>query len=260
MLISPLAVPADAEITVFGEPVLGQPGIMILSPRIASVFARWSMIERQLDQVHTLVTDADDDARAEFDRLKGWDRRQRAITEVAARKLNAATNDRVKAVLRLIESPASKRNELAHCVWGVTKGYEGHLTLLPSDNQHAVAQAAVAAKKAGTSRIPVQTQPVMQASRLVSAADLDRLIHELQQATDRLEGLIYGHLYADFLDVTGNGFADYRAKLDADPEIQNRLRNMERERRRAMKAATSTSSRLPLPDQSSVNNSIDRQP
>ncbi len=211
------------------------------------------MIERQLDQVHTLVTDADDDARAEFNRLKGWDRRQRAITEVAARKLNAATSDRVKAVLRLIESPASKRNELAHCVWGVTKGYEGHLTLLPSDNQHAVAQAAVAANKAGTSGIPVQTQPVLQASRLVSAADLDRLIYELQRATDRLEGLIYGHLYADFLDVTGNGFSDYRGRLDADPEIQERVRSMMRNRKRAQRAAMSSPSSSLLADPSSTD-------
>lgn len=255
MLISSLPVPVDAEITLFGEPVLGQPGIMILSPRIASVFARWSTIERQLDQVHTLITEADDNARADFAGLKGWDRRQKAISEAATQKVGPETSDLVKAVIRLVEPPALKRHELAHGVWAVTKGYEGHLTLLSSDNQHAIAQAAVAAKKAGTSRIPVLNQPVLQASRLVSAADLDRLIHELQCAKDRLEGLIYGHLYADFLDETGNGFADYRAKLDDDPEIRERVRNMERERKRTQKAARSASPNLPVPNSSGVDNS-----
>lgn len=216
---------------------MGQPGVIALSPRIASAFARWSLIEKQLDQVHTLITEADDAARAEFHLLKGWDWRQRAIAAAATQKLSPETSDRVKAVLRLVKSPALKRNELAHSVWAVTKGYEDHLTLLSGDSQHAFAQTAVAAKKAGTSQIPVRNQPVLRASRLVSAADLDKLIDELQHAKDRLEGLIYGHLYADFLDVTGNGFADYRAKLDSDPEIRKRVSSMERQRKRALKAA-----------------------
>jgi predicted N-acetyltransferase YhbS len=211
-----------------------------LSPQIASVFARWSVIEKQLDQVHTLITDADVGARTAFDQLKGWDRRKMAIAAAATQHLSPQVADYVKAVLRLAEPPASKRNELAHGVWATTTGYESYLTLLSGDHQHTLAQAAVAAKKAGTSRILLNTNSLHDGSRLVSRADLDRLIGELEHAKDRLEALIYGHLYADFLDVTGNGFADYRARLDSDPEIQEPLRNMARERKRAQKGAKSS--------------------
>jgi len=235
MRISSSSVPKGTKLTIWEEPVLGQSGLEALSPRIASVFARWSALEKQLDQVFTLVSEADEDARAEYDKVKGWDRRIDMVDDLAKVNLDVAKQDIVKAVLRLVKAPAKKRDELAHQVWAIAEGFEDRLVLLSSDNQHAMAEYAVAAKKAGTTKISVENKSIYESSRLVSAADLDTLREELQLGQQRLTDLIHGYLYEPFIDETGCGFSDSRSRIENDQELQARISNMERERQRALK-------------------------
>lgn len=236
MQISDRQVPANVTVTMFGEPVLGQLGLEALSPRVASIMARWSLLEKQLDQIHTIVTDANDHQRASFDALKGWDRRFAAVITGAQASLSEESVDRVKAVLRLTEATARKRHELAHGLWAVAEGYEDCLTLLAPDSQHGIGKAVVDAKRAGTSRVPVDTAAVFEESRIVAASDLDQLITELDVARKRMEQLLLGYLYPAFVDETGKGFQDYRDELAADSEVEVRLKLMKRERQRRRKA------------------------
>jgi hypothetical protein len=191
------------------------------------------VLEKQLNQLFTLITDADTDARVRFDGLKGWDRRADEIVHEAADRLNIATADIVKVVLRLAKTPAAKRDELAHRVWAVAEGFESELALLPADDQHSFAESVVAVKKAGRCDVPVDSASLYAGSSLVGAPDLDQLILELQQAAHRLEALLRGHFFPPFADATGGNFADYRTKLAEDPEISARLLNITNERRRS---------------------------
>lgn len=237
MSISARSIPPGTKITIWAEPVLGQQGVTALSPRIASVFARWSVLEKQLNQLFTLVTDADPLARTKFDGLKGWDRRVDEIGSEAVARLEPAIADIVKVVLRVIKAPAGKRDELAHRVWAVAESFETELALLPPDDQHTVAEAIVAVKKAGKCDVPIDNSSLYDGSSLVSAADLDELILELQQAGDRMDCLIRGHFYPPFADATGGDFSDYRKRLAEDTEVAARIVNVAKERRRAEKAA-----------------------
>ncbi len=237
MSISTRSIPSGTKITIWAEPVLGQPGLIALSPRIASVFARWSVLEKQLNQLFTLVTDADPTVRGMFDSLKGWDRRVDAIVHEANVRQNADTSDVVKVVLRLAKAPASKRDELAHRVWAIADGYEGELALLPSDDQHSLAESIIAVKKARVCNTPIDNSSLYVGSSLVSAIELDQLIDELAKAGERMDGLIRGHFYPPFADSTGGGFADYRRRLADDPDISARLDNIIKTRERSEKRA-----------------------
>lgn len=243
MSISARSIPHGTKVTIWAEPVLGQQGLMVLSPRIASVFARWSSLEKQLNQLFTLITDADAAARTAFDGLKGWDRRVDMIGNEAEARLDEATADIVNVVLRLVKVPAGKRDELAHRMWAVAEGFESELALLPADNQHILAEAVVAAKKAGNCNVPIETSPIFNGSSLVSAADLDLLILEFQQAADRMDCLIRGHLYPSFADATGAEFSDCRRRLAEDVEVSARIVNVANERRRVEKAARRAAAR-----------------
>lgn len=237
MQISGRPLPPGTRVTMYGEPVLGQAGLEALSPKVGSIIARWSLLEKQLDQIHTLVTDDAPDSRADFDALKGWDRRFEAIAKAAQVRLPHEVADRVKAVLRLTEEPARKRHELAHGLWAVAAGYENCLTLLAPKSQHGMGKVIVEAKKAGTTRIPMETTSIYEDSRIVSGEDLDQLIAELEQAKNRMEQLLYGYLYPEFADATGKGFQDYREQLADDREVSARLTLMDRERKRRQKSA-----------------------
>lgn len=237
MSISAHSIPVGTKITIWEEPVLGQPAITLLSPRITSVFARWSALEKQLNQLFTLVTDADLAARSNFDGLKGWDRRVEAIVAQAAHRLDPATSDLVKVVLRLVKSPAAKRDELAHRVWAIAEGFETELALLPPDDQHSFAESIVAVKRAGKCDVPIDNDPLYNGSTLVSASDLDALILELKNAGERMNSLIRGHFFPRFADLTGGGFADYRQRLADDPEISARIVNVTKARERAERVA-----------------------
>lgn len=237
MSISDRTIPVGTKVTIWEEPVLGQSGITLLSPRIASVFARWSKLEKQLNQLFTLVTDADPAARSKFNDLKGWDRRVGAIVTEAAHRLDPVTSDLVKVVLRLVKSPAAKRDELAHRVWAIAEGFETELALLPPDDQHTFAESIVAVKRAGRCDIPIDSDPLFSGSVLVSASDLDELILELQSAGERMNSLILGHFFPPFADLTGAAFAGHRQKLANDPDISERLINVAKARKRADRAA-----------------------
>lgn len=237
MPISDRRVPPYAKITIGDDAVLSQPGVKALGSRISGVFARWSRLEKQLNQLFTLVTDADPTARSEYDGLKGWDRRVEEIAKEAGERISPETADLVKVVLRLVKLPARKRDELAHRRWAVAEGFESDLVLMPPNDQHAVAEAVVAAKQAGRSEVPVDFSDTTEGSSLVTAADLDTLISELQEAAGRMTALIMGHLYPEFLDQTGQGFIDYRQSLANDAEVAMRLKNAANERRRAEKKA-----------------------
>ena len=239
MPISARSIPVGTKITIWAEPVLGQPGLMALSPRIASVFARWSMVEKQLNQLFTLVTSADPATRQSYDSLRGWDRRVEAIVRQANDRLNPKTSDLVKVVLRLIKSPAAKRDELAHRVWAIAEGHEAELVLLPPDDQHSMAASILEVKRAGVCNTKIDNSSLYSGSSLVSGADLDQVIAELTEAAERMEGLIIGHFYPLFADITGEDFADYRQRLTDDPQISARLVNVTKARERAERAARS---------------------
>lgn len=235
MSISTRRIPPGTKITIWAEPVIGQLGLEALSPRLASVFARWSALEKQLNQLLTLVTDADPSARVQFDDLKGWDRRADYIVNEARARLSTEIADLVKIILRLAKIPAGKRDELAHRVWAIAEGFEMELALLPADDQHSFAENIVAVKKAGRCDIPLDNGSLYSGSSLVSAADIDELIYELTNAQDRMDCLIRGHLWPPFADATGDGFANYRNILANDSEVSLRLNNIENERRRVQR-------------------------
>ncbi|AJP70695.1 hypothetical protein [Sphingomonas hengshuiensis] len=237
MSISARSIPVGTKITIWEEPVLGQSAITLLSPRIASIFARWSVLEKQLNQLFTLVTDADPVARSDFDQLKGWDRRVDAIVIQATHRLEPAVSDLVKVVLRLVKSPAAKRDELAHRVWATAEGFEDELALLPPDDQHSFAESIIAVKIAGRCDIPLDNGPLYDGSTLVSASDLDALILDLKNAGERMNSLIRGHFFPPFADLTGGGFADDRQRLADDGEISARIVNVARAREQAERAA-----------------------
>lgn len=237
MSISDRSIPVGTKITIWEEPVLGQSAITLLSPRIASVFARWSVLEKQLNQLFTLVTGADPAARGDFDDLRGWDRRVDTIVAQAAHRLDPATSDLAKIVLRLVKSPAAKRDELAHRVWAIAEGFEEELALLPPDDQHSFAESIIAVKRAGRCDIPIDNDPLYNGSMLVSASDLDGLILEIKNAGERMNSLIRGHFFPRFADLTGGEFADYRQRLADDPEISARIVNVAKARKRAELAA-----------------------
>lgn len=237
MSISKREIPPDAEINIYREPVLGKSGLEALAPRIASIFARWSLLEKQLNQMFTLITDADPTARVKFDQLKGWDRRVDQIISESALRLSGATADIVRTVLKLVKEPAKKRDELAHRVWAIAKGFEDELALLPPNDQHDFAEAVVMMKKAGRCDIAIDTSSMYVGSSLVSASDLDLLIEELRLAAQRMESVLYGYLFPEFSDVTGKNFADYRQRLREDSELEERMINVANARRRAGKAA-----------------------
>ncbi len=235
MSISDRQIPSDTKIIICAEPVLNQPGVVKLSPKIASVFARWSSLEKDLDLLFTLVTNADQTARMEFDRQKGWDRRVDKIEDEAKARLEPATADVIRIVLRLVKKPACKRDELAHRVWAVAEGFEDDLALLRPDAKHILGQAFEAVKKAGTCNADIDSSSIYEGSFLVSGADLDRLISELEQARDRMECLINGFFYPAFADRTGNEFSTFRHKLDKDVEISERVANSVSARRKVEK-------------------------
>ncbi|OYW44277.1 MAG: hypothetical protein B7Z33_13065 [Sphingomonadales bacterium 12-68-11] len=197
------------------------------------MFARWSALEKQLNQLFTLVTDADPIARVKFDDLKGWDRRAEAIIDEAKERLEAQTADIVKVVLRLAKVPAEKRDDLAHRIWAVAEGFDDELVLLPPDDQHLLAESVVAAKQAGTCSIPPNTDSIYAGTSLVSAGDLNQLIRELERARLRLQSVMWGYLYPPFADAAGGDFADARKIITEDVEITDRLKNVAIARRRA---------------------------
>lgn len=160
-----------------------------------------------------------------------------AIAAHAAHRLDPATSDLVKVVLRLVKSPAAKRDELAHRVWAIAEGFEKELALLPPDDQHSFAESIVAVKRAGRCDIPIDNGPLYNGSTLVSASDLDGLILELKNAGERMNSLIRGHFFPPFADLTGGGFADCRQRLADDPEISARIVNVAKARERAERAA-----------------------
>ncbi|GEM_PF-2588640 len=237
MRISTVRIPLETRIIQFEEPVLGQPGIEALAPRICSAFARWSLIEKQLDQIHALITGGDMDARGEFDRLKGWDRRTKAIVAASDGRLSDDDRLLLKAVLALAEAPATKRHELAHGVWAQAQGAEDRLVLMSPETQNLLGQLMAAAAEAGTTRLPVDHSRIFEGSRLISAGDLDLLLRELADAHRRLDALYYGHLAPACADATGDGFADYRRHLAEDPEVSARVTNMKVSLRQAERAA-----------------------
>jgi hypothetical protein len=244
MSISSRTVPHDSKITTYAEPVLGHRGIISLSPKIASIFARWSALEKLLNQLFTLVTESDPGARAKFDKLKGWDNRVERIVEAAAIHTDPVKADLTKAVLRLIKIPAGKRDELAHRIWAIADGFEDQLVLLPADDQHRLAEHVVAAKKAGTSQVPIDNKPLYDGSSLVCEADLDKVINELKAARDRMDNLIMGHYYPPSFDMADRDFSDYREKLAGDIEVSDRIKNMAlaRAKRTARRRHTADSS------------------
>ena len=242
MAISAREIPSGTEINIHLEPVVGQPGLEALASRIASIFARWSAIEKQLDQMFTLITDADPGARAEFDALKGWDPRVDRIIAEADSRLEADTADIARIILKLVKVPAHKRDELAHRIWAVAKGFEDQLALLPPDDR-SFAESVVKVKQAGRCDIDIDTGSAYAGSMLVSAADLDQVIGELNEARERLTAVLYGHLFPAFADATGDEFADYRQQLADDTELAARLINLANTRRQAEKAARRTTAR-----------------
>jgi len=131
-----------------------------------------------------------------------------------------------------VKEPAKKRDELAHEVWATAEGFEDHLVLVSSDYHRFLAEAAVAAKKAGTNEIPIDSTLIYDGSCLVSANDLDVLREELRIGQERLTDLIQGYLYEPLLDETGGGFADSRRRIENDRDIQARVLNMMRQRKK----------------------------
>lgn len=245
MSISTRSLPPGVTFTVWAEPVLGQLGIESLAPRIASVFARWSVLEKQLNQLFTLVTDAEGSARAHYDALKGWDRRADDIETHARARLDADLADLVCAVLRLVKTPAAKRDALAHRVWAVAEGLETELVLLPPDDQHAIAENVIAVRNAGRCDIQIDNSRIQEAAVLVSAADLDAVIAELTLAGERMNDLLIGHFYPPFADTTEQAFADYRERLTRDAEVTERLASIANGRRQAARAMRRAKSARP---------------
>jgi len=188
-----------------------------------------------LDQVFTLISDADGAAGAEYEKAKAWNRRIDMIAAAAEARIDVSKQDVLKAVLRLAKRPARKRDELAHEVWAVAAGFEEHLVLLSSDIQRALADALVAAKRAGTNRIPVENKSIYEGSSLVSGHHLDALREELRHSQQRLTDRFPGYLYEPILDESRDGFWDSRSRLETDPEIQARVANMRRERHKTQK-------------------------
>lgn len=236
MQISDRPVPSTAVITTFTEPVLGQAGVEALAPMVCSLFARWCAIEKQLDQIHTIITGNDAQARTDFERLRGWDRQKSAIIS-AATDLHPDAVNMTRAVLNLADAPARKRHDLAHGVWATAEGFDDHLVLLSPDSQRRMGEAIVASKAAGTTRIPIDNTPMHAESRLVDAHDLGLALEEMEVARRRLDDLMYGFLYPPFADVTGDGFADSRTRLADDQDVSLQLRNIEVSQRQAERTA-----------------------
>lgn len=230
MNISDRKIPFGTLVTQAREPVEDHMGVTALTPLVCSAMARWSVIEKKLDQWHTILTDADPAKRLAFDGLKGWDRRFKAVVDAAYKALLPDEADLVKAALKMAERPACKRHELAHSVWAYAEGFDEDLYLMGAEVQHASAKIIVDSKRAGRSDIKIDNSSMYECSRLVGSGELRELIKELDDAEGRMDDLMYGYTYPAHCFLEGSQ-DDYRRAVANDQELQERAKNIARGRR-----------------------------
>lgn len=231
MQISNRQIPQGTKIIRHREPVANHAGIIGLSPVICSAFARWGIIEKKLNQLYSILTDGDASKRQEFDRQKGWDRRFSAVVDAAYAAMDADEADFLKAALKLAESSASKRHELAHNVWATAEGFDDDLLLLPPDDQHITGLMVAEAKRTGSSKVQPRFETLYAGSRLVGRTEMFDLIAELDRAEDRIDNIMYAYIYPTHAFVEEEFQEQHREAISKDTALQDRARAIKRGRR-----------------------------
>lgn len=200
------------------------PGVVTLRPDLTAHFgpiiAIWADIEARLDAIFLLYVRSEN-ALAEFQALKGWDRRTKFLDEQIRAHHGEEIAIEVRSILRTVASPAKKRNDIAHGIWAICKELPDDLVIMPSAAYTEMVQQALRAEADGTANLVLKWDKTFKDARVVTINHLSQLLAELGEA----RGIIHAFMIEKMPEIVQIYQREAVSKAIDHPHVAQRIQN-----------------------------------